>query len=248
MGSLENRVAVVTGASSGIGAALALALSGAGARLALTAHRRDRLEEVAPGCPGQNFALVGDITDPRHRTALLKETEAAFGGLDILVNNAGLGAWGTFLDSTEEEWRSLFEVNLFAPVLLAREALPGMLKRGRGLILNIASIGGLVAHSDKVSAYVASKHALVGFSRALARDLAGTGIRVKAVCPHLTSTEFFETGPGAEEMSSEAEKFREFMDRPEEVAAGVLAGLEEEGLILFPTPRPARAYSKLRGV
>ena len=246
MDSLQDRVAVVTGASSGIGAALALALSRAGARVVLAARRRDRLERVAASCPGPTLILAVDITAPRDRGALLQETEAAFGGPDILVNNAGLGAWGSFLDSTEEEWRSLFEINLFAPVALTREVLPGMIGRGRGLILNIASIGGLAAHSEKVAAYVASKHALVGFSRGLAKDLAGTGVEVKAACPHLTATEFFQTGPGADEMSVQAERFREFMDTPEEVAAGVLAGLGQEGLILFPTSKPAKAYEKMR--
>ena len=123
-----------------------------------------------------------------------------------------------------------------------------MLERGQGLILNIASIGGLVAHSDKVSPYVSSKHALVGFSRALAKDLAGTGVRVKAACPHLTATEFFRVGPGAGEMGAEAEKLREFMDDPRDVATGILGGLEKEGLILFPTSKPARAFEKMRDV
>ena len=132
--------------------------------------------------------------------------------------------------------------------MLTREVLPAMVERGQGLILNIASIGGLVAHADKVSPYISSKHALVGFSRALAKDLAGSGVRVKAACPHLTATEFFRTGPGAGEMSSEAEKFREFMDDPGEVAGGILAKLDQEGLILFPTDKPARAFAKMRDV
>ena len=248
MGSLESTVAVITGASSGIGAALAKAFSEAGARVALLARRRDRLEEIAAGCPGETLIITGDVTRPEDRASLVIRTEEAFGGVDVLVNNAGLGAFGSFLETTEDQWRELFEINMFAPMMLTRAVLPAMIERGRGLILNIASIGGLLAHSDKVSPYVSSKHALIGFSRGLVKDLEGTGVRIKAVCPHLTSTEFFDTGPGADEMGPEAEKYREFMDTPEEVAVGILEGLDEDGLILFPTPKPARAYARMKDI
>ena len=151
-------------------------------------------------------------------------------------------------DTTEEEWRRLFEINLFAPVLLTQEALKIMRTQGEGLIINLASIGGLLAHSDKVTAYVASKHALLGFSRGLARDLAGTGLRVLAVCPHLTDTEFFVTSSGADEMGPEVQKYRSFMDTPEKVARGILEQLDSPRLIVFPTDKPARVYEKQRDI
>jgi short-subunit dehydrogenase len=243
---LDGKVAVVTGASSGIGAALAQELSRRGARVTLAARRRERLEAVAVGCPGECLCLAVDVTDPQDRRALQEKTLERWGQLDILVNNAGLGAYGPFINTTDAEWRRLFEINLFAPVFLTREVLPGMQARGEGLIVNLASIGGLVAHADLVTAYVASKHALVGFSRGLARDLEGTGIRVLAVCPHLTATEFFSASSGAEVLAPEAEKFRTFMDSPEEVARGILNQLDSRSLVVFPTDKPARAYAKQR--
>jgi short-subunit dehydrogenase len=121
-----------------------------------------------------------------------------------------------------------------------------MQDRNQGLIVNIASIGGLIAHSGNVTPYVASKHAVVGFSRGLAMDLKGSGIRVLAVCPHLTSTEFFEVSPGAEEMAPEVEKYKTFMDSPKAVARGIINQLDSERLVVFPTEKPATAYEKQR--
>ena len=95
---------------------------------------------------------------------------------------------------------------------------------------------------------MAGKHALVGFSRGLAKDLAGTGIRVLAVCPHLTNTEFFRTGPGAEEMSAIADRFRDYMDTPEAVARGILNRLDSDRLVVFPTEKPRKAYEKERDI
>jgi short-subunit dehydrogenase len=131
-------------------------------------------------------------------------------------------------------------------VFLTRAVLPDMLARGEGLILNLASIGGLIAHAEKVTPYVASKHAVVGFSRGLARDLDGTGIHVLAACPHLTATEFFRFSPGAEEMAPTIEKFKSFMDSPEDVAQGILNQLDSARLVVFPTAKPAKAYEKHR--
>jgi short-subunit dehydrogenase len=116
------------------------------------------------------------------------------------------------------------------------------------MIVNMASIGGLIAHSDRVTPYVASKHAVIGFSRGLAKDLAGTGIRVLAVCPHLTDTEFFSTSPGAQEMAPVVEKFKSFMDRPEDVARGILEQLDSDRVVVFPTAKPAKAFEKQRDI
>jgi NAD(P)-dependent dehydrogenase (short-subunit alcohol dehydrogenase family) len=93
---------------------------------------------------------------------------------------------------------------------------------------------------------VASKHALVGFSRGLAKDMAGTGVRVLAACPHLTDTDFFKAAPGAAEMAPLIAKLREFLDTPQDVARGIMAQLDSEELIIFPTPKPAEAYAKHR--
>jgi short-subunit dehydrogenase len=248
MVDLKGKTAIVTGASSGIGAALAVLLAERGANLTLAARRAGRLEQVAQKCPGGVLPLAGDLTRDSDRRRIVEQTLDRWGRIDILVNNAGMGAYGDFLSAGEEDWRKIFEVNLFALVFLTRAVLPHMQSRGSGIIVNMASIGGLIAHSEKVTPYVASKHAVVGFSRGLAKDLAGSGVRVLAVCPHLTDTEFFAASPGAREMASVVEKFKSFMDRPEDVARGILEQLGSDRLIVFPTAKPARAYEKMKDI
>ena len=248
MVALKGKTAIITGGSSGIGAALAIQFSQRGTRLTLTARRLDRLQKVARKCPGEVFPIAADLTRETDRARIVQQTLERWGRVDVLVNSAGLGMYGDFLSTGEEDWRQVFEVNLFALVFMTRAVLPHMQSRGSGIIVNMASIGGLIANSDKVTPYVASKHAVVGFSRGLAQDLAGSGIRVLAVCPHLTDTEFFTTSPGAREMAPVVEKFRIFMDRPEDVARGILEQLDSDRVVVFPTAKPARAYEKLRDV
>lgn len=246
MVNLNGQVVLVTGASSGIGAALGVMCSEAGAKVALTARRPDRLKETANACLGETLTLPGDLVEADHRKALADQCIKRWGQIDILINSAGLGMYGDFVSTTESLWRRLFEINLFSAVFLTRIVLPHMQKRNQGLIVNMASIGGLIAHAARVTPYVASKHAVVGFSRGLAKELKGTGIRVRVVCPHLTATAFFEVSPGAKEMLPEVEKFRTFMDSPEAVARGIINQLDSEKLVLFPTEKPAMAYEKQR--
>jgi short-subunit dehydrogenase len=248
MVDLDGKAVIITGPSSGIGAALALALSLKGAHLTLAARRWERLKEVAAKCKGEVLTLAADLTQEADRSKVVQQTLGRWGRVDILVNNAGLGIYGDFMSATEADWRQIFEVNLFALVFMTRAVLPHMQSQGSGIVINMASIGGLLAHSDKVTPYVASKHAVVGFSRGLAKDLAGTGIRVLAVCPHLTDTEFFTASPGAQEMAPVVEKFKSFMDSPEDVARGILEQLDSNRLVLFPTLKPARAYEKQRDI
>ena len=248
MVNLEGKVVIVTGASSGIGAALAQGFSERRARLTLAARRVNRLEEVARKCPGEVLTIGADLAQEADRRKVVQQTAERWGRIDILVNNAGLGIYGQFLSTTERDWRQIFEVNLFALVFMTQTVLHLMRSQGSGMVVNMASIGGLIAHSDQVTPYVASKHAVVGFSRALARDLAGTGIRVLAICPHLTDTEFFSISPGAAEMAPVVEKYKSFMDTPEDVARGILEQLDSDRLIVFPTAKPARAYEKQRDV
>ena len=187
--NLNGQVMLVTGASSGIGKALAGMCSEAGAKVALTARRPDRLKETADRCSGETLVLPGDLVEEDHRKRLADQCIERWGRIDMLINSAGMGMYGDFLSTTEALWRRLFEINLFSTVFLTKEVLPHMQSQNQGLIVNMASIGGLIAHSNNVTPYVASKHAVVGLSRGLAEDLKGTGIRVLAVCPHLTATE-----------------------------------------------------------
>jgi short-subunit dehydrogenase len=246
--NLDGKVVVITGASSGIGAALAQAFSSRGAKVTLAARRLNRLEQVARGCTGEVLIVAADLVKERDRNAVLERTIDRWGRIDVLVNNAGIGIYGHFMTTTEEDWRKIFEINLFATVFLTQTVLPIMRAQGEGLVINVASIGGLIAHSERVAPYVASKHAIIGFSRGLVRDLNGTGVRVLAVCPHLTATELFAASLGAEEMAPVIEKHRNFMDTPEEVARGVLKQLDSNRLVVFPTTKAARSYDKQKDI
>jgi len=243
-----NQVVVVTGASSGIGAELGRAFSRQGARVVLVARRFELLKTVSQDCSGEVLVLTADLTKDTDRKSAVQKTMERWGGIDILVNNAGIGMYGHFSASTESDWRRIFEINLFSAVFFTQLVLPIMQAQKKGLVINMASIGGLIAHSDNVSPYIASKHALVGFSRGLARDVADDGIRVLAVCPHLTRTEFFKASPGAEEMAPVVEKYKQFMDTPADVARGILDQLNSGQLVVFPTQKPAMAYQKQRDV
>lgn len=185
--------AIVTGASSGIGRALAIELARQRADLVVTARRADRLRELA-GAVGEIGGRVetvpGDITDPAVRQKVLDTAQAKFGGLDILVNNAGVGAMGRFEEAAPERLRRLMEVNFFAMAEMTRLGLP-LLKQGRKPILvNVSSILGHrgVPHSSE---YCASKFAVQGFSESLRAELASQGIDVLVVSPGTTETEFF---------------------------------------------------------
>lgn len=186
--------ALVTGASSGIGRALAVELARQGARLVVGARREERLRELvdeirADG--GQIEAVIGDVTDPAVRERLMDTAVSHFGGLDILVNNAGAGAMGRFEDASPDRARRLMELNFFAPIELIRLALPLLKEAPRPMIVNISSIVGLrgVPHSSE---YSATKFALQGFSESLRAELAAQGIDVLVVSPGTTRTEFFD--------------------------------------------------------
>ncbi|PQO38314.1 SDR family NAD(P)-dependent oxidoreductase [Blastopirellula marina] len=186
---------LITGASSGIGRAMAILAAEQGAKLLLTARREDRLEELlgvvhAKGCDATY--VVGDITDPALHQKLLERARHDLKGLDVLVNNAGIGAYGGFRDASPERLRQLMEVNFFAPVELTRLFLP-MLEQGvTPAICNISSILGHRAVPGR-SEYCASKFALHGFSDALRAELSTKGIDVILVSPSTTSSEFVDS-------------------------------------------------------
>jgi short-subunit dehydrogenase len=186
--------ALVTGASSGIGRALALELARSGVDLILLARRSERLAEVVAEIVniGQRAeAVVGDVTDPQARHRVLETAQEKFGGLDILVNNAGTSAHGRFADADPSRIRPIMETNFFAPVELIREALP-LLRQGRTpIVVNVGSILGKRACPHK-SEYCASKFALAGFSEALRAEFAPLGIDVLVVAAGPTDTEFMQ--------------------------------------------------------
>ncbi|HLA84141.1 MAG TPA: SDR family oxidoreductase [Thermoguttaceae bacterium] len=185
---------IVTGASSGIGRALAVELARQGARVVATARRQNRLDDLrrqVESTGGTIVTLPGDVTDPALRQSLVDTARGRFGGLDFLVNNAGVGAMGRFEDADPARLRRVMEVNFFAPVELIRLALPLLAEGTRPIIVNVSSILGLRA-TPYSSEYSASKFALQGFSEALRAELVCRRIDVLVVSPGTTQTEFFD--------------------------------------------------------
>jgi short-subunit dehydrogenase len=189
---------LITGASSGIGRALALRLARRQSQLLLTARRADRLEQLAGEvrvAGGSADVLAGDISDPEHRRLLVQRATGLWGGLDVLVNNAGIGALGPFASADPRRLRQIMEVNFFAPVELARQSLPLLAQGRHPLIVNVGSVLGHRAVPGKVE-YCASKFALHGFSDGWRTELARAGIDLLLVSPSTTSSEFFDQAAG----------------------------------------------------
>jgi short-subunit dehydrogenase len=190
--------AVVTGASSGIGQAIARELARQGARLIVTARREERLVELVEELKSNGAEahyVVGDITDVELRQKLIDTVKNQFGALDILINNAGSGAIGLFAKADAAQMRRIMEVNFFAPVETTRAALPLLRAGNKPIIVNVSSVLGHRAVPKK-SEYCASKFALHGFSDALRAELASEKIDVLLVSPSTTESEFFDTATG----------------------------------------------------
>jgi short-subunit dehydrogenase len=185
---------ILTGASSGIGRALAKQLVGEGARVLAVARRAEKLDELArelAGAPGQIDVLAGDVTAADFRHAIIERVGGLFGGLDLLVNNAGSGAMGRFAEATPDRLRQVMEVNFFAPAELIRMALPLLQAGNRPMAVNVSSVLGHRGVPNSAE-YCASKFAMQGLSESLRAELASAGIEVLVVSPARTDTEFFE--------------------------------------------------------
>jgi short-subunit dehydrogenase len=192
--------ALVTGASSGIGAAFARALRARGERLVLVARRRDRLQELSRELGGEDTAAVmaADLTEPRAIDRLAEEIRARGFIVDLLVNNAGAGHTSRFHEEPREIVLRMIDLNVRALVDLTHAFLPGMVARGRGSVINVAS-NAAFQPVPFLTVYAATKAFVLSFTEGLASELGGTGVRVQALCPGLTATEFLEaaeTGPG----------------------------------------------------
>lgn len=233
--TLQGQKAVVTGGSRGIGRAIAEALSDAGAAVLLTARSQETADTVAQelnkkGADAHGMAC--DVTDEAAVEALAKKALELFGRVDILVNNAGIATSAPLKATTLESWNQVLAVNATGPFLTTRAFLPGMLERTSGRIVNVASIAGKMG-APYIAAYAASKHALIGLTRAVAAEVAAQGVTVNAVCPGYVATDMTNESVAriAGKTSLSEDKARKMLEKmspqkriyePEEVAYQVL--------------------------
>jgi NADP-dependent 3-hydroxy acid dehydrogenase YdfG len=189
--NLEGRIALVTGASSGIGEATALALAEAGAKVAIAARRRDRLEALAAKLAplgADPLILDADLLDEHEAQRIVAETEARYGRLDILINNAGVMYLEPVAEADLGRWRRMLELNVLSLIASTQAALAGMRARRDGHIVNIASTAGRIAN-PRAAAYAATKFGVVGFSEGLRREVYSDNIRVSVIEPGMVATE-----------------------------------------------------------
>lgn len=222
---LERSRIVLTGAAGGIGRALTLALGRAGAHLALVGRRRDALEAVAAEARAAGAGaqmVIADIATAAGRAQVMEQATAALGGIDVLINNAGTLNFGPFEAEDPALIERLFQANVLAPVLLTRALLPQLLGQGQGRIVNVGSTFGSIGFPFFAS-YSASKFALRGFSQALRRELAGTGVGVTYIAPRATRTDF---NPASVQRMNQALGNKE--DTPAAVAAALVEALQRD--------------------
>ncbi|MDP2480589.1 MAG: SDR family NAD(P)-dependent oxidoreductase [Candidatus Palauibacterales bacterium] len=232
---LTDRVAVVTGASRGIGFAVAHALGREGCRLAICSRTRDELEGAAERLAGSGsevLAMPADVAVEEDVERLAQRVREEMGGADILVNNAGITRFGAIDELTARDLDEVLATNVRGPFLCARAFLPGMLEREDGVIVNIASLAGKNFFAGG-AAYVASKHALVGLSKSMMLDLRSRGVRVLTVLPGSVDTAFFDT-------QDRFDPDRDRILRPETVAEAVVEAvrLSDRGTVSEIEVRP----------
>lgn len=237
-----NRTAIVTGASSGIGAATARSLARSGYNVALAARRVDRLETLAAELGQNALAVPMDVTDPAACEALVARTVERFGSVDVLVNNAGIGLYAAIAEADPDDWRKMFDVNVLGVLYTTRAAIRHMLLRGSGDVVFISSVAGRRVPNSYGAVYSATKHALSAIAEGLRMDREGKGIRVVSVEPGLVRTEF-----PANSYSSAEEYYAQKDYAPleaEDVAEAILYAVSQppsvvvNKILLRPTDQP----------
>jgi 3-oxoacyl-[acyl-carrier protein] reductase len=215
MKSLTGKIAIVTGAGRGIGRAIAVALSRAGARVVLAARSEAELRGVADEIrrgDGDALVLPTDVTRDDDMESLVKRTQKEWGSIDILVNNAGWGKTGPVVNSKIEDWDATLKVNLRAPMVLSRLVLPAMLEKKGGAIINIGSISAKAGQAN-TAAYSASKFGLLGFTQSLFEEVREYGVKVSVILPGFVDTPLIPQNKRVD---------RSKMIRPEDIAETVL--------------------------
>jgi len=228
--SLQGKVALVTGASSGIGEATALVLARAGARVAIAARRRERLDGVARrivDLRSESLVLEADVANVRDAESVVEKTVARWGRLDVLVNNAGVMLLSPVDRARVEDWQRMLDLNLLGLMVVTRAALPHMRRQKDGHVVNISSTAGRVANPD-ASVYAATKFGVGAFSEALRREVYRDGIRVTVVEPGAVATELRDHVPDPdtrERIDTWARSMRQLQS--EDVAAAILYAVSQ---------------------
>lgn len=227
MNSFYNgKIAVITGASSGLGAWLAQELSRLGAIVILLARSREKLQQIAALMQGEHECIVTDITSLEQVLAAAHEIIHTYGQIDILINNAGYGVFESFEDASLENMEEMMNVNYMGTVRCIKAILPYMRLAKSGHIVNIASLAGKIS-TAKSSGYCASKHAVLGFTNSLRQELKGTGIFLTAVNPGPIDTPFFVR---ADPSGNYASKMKSHMLQPSQVGQAVLRAIIQRKL------------------
>ena len=219
MNQLKGKVAIITGASSGIGRATAYAFAREGCDLVITARRAERLQEVKEKCEALGVKVAVYIGDARFEQTAIDTVNLAvstFGKVDILVNNVGIGKLIPLVDSTMEDYDLIMDTNLRSSFAFSKYTVTDMLKRNSGMVVMVSSVTGHIGHEDE-TIYTCTKFAMRGLAQAIDRELGRKGIKACSICPSATKTEF-EVGFGRTEEGVAAANW----ETAEDVAAGIL--------------------------
>ena len=221
MFDLTGKTALVTGASGGIGGAIARALHGAGATVALSGRRVEAMEPLAAELGDRVYVIPADLSSAEGTDKLAADAEAAMGGIDILINNAGLTRDTLMMRMKDEDWQEVVDVNLTAAFRLSRAVLRGMMKKRQGRIIGITSIVGVTGNAGQVH-YAASKAGMIGMSKSLAQEVAARGVTVNCIAPGFIATAMTDELTDAQKESIMGAIPAGRMGTSEEIAAAAL--------------------------